>query len=437
MVTLTQLDHEQWLTDLDHLVDELQRRHRNVFHSTSQDAFDRAVRSLRGRIPSLASHEIVVGLARLVASIGDGHTALRLTEVPGFRRYPLVLHHFSDGLHIRSISSKHAHAVGARVLAVGDTPIDEAYAILRPLVSQDNEMGVLAGVPALLAIPEVLHACGLTPDLDEATFTIQQRNEPETTLALAATSSMPAGLVDARDAAAAPTPLWLQRSAEENWFVRMAGTNALYVAYNRVRDSADEPLSDFFSRVFETIEGEGIEHLILDVRLNYGGNNLLNQALIHHLIRCDRVNRWGGLFAIIGRHTFSAAMNLAVDLERHTRVLFVGEPTGSSPNHYGENGAIVLPHSGLRVSVSTLWWQVSAPQDDRQWIHPDLPARLSSGDYAANHDPAVDAALRYEPGSTEPLGYPERLIAQLQRYQPRAATTAPGAARRPASDDLA
>jgi len=165
---------------------------------------------------------------------------------------------------------------------------------------------------------------------------------------------------------------------------------------------------------FRSGRREAVDYLILDIRLNDGGNNLLNRPLVHHLIRCDRINRWGGFFTIIGRQTFSAAMNLAVDLERSTRVLFVGEPTGASPNHYGENGVIVLPHSGLEVSVSTLWWQYSTPYDDRPWIAPDLPARLSTVDYVANRDPAVDAALDYELGSSPPLEYPDRLSTQLR-----------------------
>jgi hypothetical protein len=123
----------------------------------------------------------------------------------------------------------------------------------------------------------------------------------------------------------------------------------------------------------------------------------LNRPLVHHLIRSDRVNQWGKLFVITGRCTFSAAMNLAVDLERHTRALFVGEHTGARPNHYGENVEIVLPHSGLRCTASALWWQYSQPGDDRPWIAPDIAAPLWSKDYAANRDPALDAALRYQP----------------------------------------
>ena len=127
-----------------------------------------------------------------------------------------------------------------------------------------------------------------------------------------------------------------------------------------------------------------------------------------------RVNRWGGLVVIIGRITFSAAMNLVVDLERHTRAFFVGEPTGSSPNHYGENGDVLLPRNPLRGSVSTLWWQSSEPNDDRPWVAPDIPARPSAADYAANRDPAVDACLAYREGDVQVMEYPDRLFTQLR-----------------------
>jgi len=54
--------------------------------------------------------------------------------------------------------------------------------------------------------------------------------------------------------------------------------------------------------------------------------------LLHALLRADKVNRTGRLFVLIGRETFSAAMGLSIELERQTKAIFVGEPTGSSLN---------------------------------------------------------------------------------------------------------
>ncbi len=139
----------------------------------------------------------------------------------------------------------------------------------------------------------------------------------------------------------------------------------------------------------------------------------LNQALIHHLIRCDRINQWGRLFAVFGRVTFSAAMNLVTDLKRHTHILFVGEPTGSAPNHFGENGPFSLPHSGLHVTASMCWYQHSDPRDRRPWIEPEIPAGLSSTDYAANRDPALEAIRTYMVRPEHMIEYPARLVRVL------------------------
>lgn len=397
MKMLPPVTSAQWRADLDHLADALEREHRNLFHNMSRESFASAVRSLRARIPALDGYEIVVELARLVALVGDGHTRLPLTEVPGFRRYPLRLYQYADGLCVQAIAQEHGAATGARLLAIGDTPATDAYDAMRALISRDNEMGVRAAVPELLTIPEVLHARGVLADPAQAAYLVQRPNGERLTCALRPAEASPADLVDVRDGTAAPPPLWLQRSSEHNWCVSLTDAQTLYVQYNRVRDAPEERVEEFFDRVFTLVERDDVHRLILDIRLNGGGNMSLNRPLIHHLIRCDRVNQWGKLFVVIGRLTFSAAMNLAVDLERHTRALFVGEPTGARPNHYGENADITLPRSGLRGTAAALWWQYADPRDDRPWIAPDIPAALWSADYAANRDPALEAILRYVP----------------------------------------
>jgi hypothetical protein len=393
----------QWCADLDHLAGALRREHRDLFHSVSRARFDAAVRSLRARIPVLEGHEVVVELARLVALVGDGHTRLPLADVSGFRRYPLRLYQYADGLFVQAIAREHGAAAGARLLAIGDTPAPDAYEAMRALISHDNEMGVRAAAPELLTLPEVLHARGVLSDPERAAYVVQRPSGERLTCVLHPANAPLAELADACDGVATPPPLWLQQSPERNWSTPLADTRTLYVQYNRVRDTDEESVASFFDGVFAHIEREDVRRLILDIRLNAGGNMSLNRPLIHHLIRCDAVNHWGQLFVIIGRHTFSAAMNLAVDLERHTRALFVGEPTGGRPNHYGENADIILPHSGLRCTASALWWQHSSPRDDRPWIAPDIPAALWSADYAANRDPALEAIMRYRPEPTHPV----------------------------------
>ena len=405
----------EWRDDLDDLVDAVQRNHVDPWHHVSAAAFRRTTRSLRNRLPRLAGHEVVVGLARLLALIGDGHTVLRLPEVVGFGRFPIRLHRFSDGVVVRAIAPEHARLSGARVVAIGDVPIGEAWDRVRPLVSRDNELGIWAQGPDLLTIPEVLHALEVIPALDRATWTVAQPDGELDEVELARTPELPPDLVDARQQRMAD-PLWL-RCPDENWFEHRPESDTLYLAYNTVRDGAPEPLRDLFGRALDLVETGDVDRLIIDIRRNHGGNMALNWPLVDGLIRADRVNRWGHLFVVIGRETFSAAMNLAVDLERSTRTLFVGEPTGARPNHYGENIEVTLPLSGLRATVSGLYWQCSLPHDDREWIAPDIPARLSSADYVHQRDPALDAIQSYRspPGNTLDDHPSDRLWRKLVR----------------------
>jgi len=141
-----------------------------------------------------------------------------------------------------------------------------------------------------------------------------------------------------------------------------------------------------------------VDRFVLDERLNGGGNNYLLRPIIHAFIRSDTVNQPGTLFTIVGRQTFSAAMNCVNRMKLNTNTLFVGEPTASSPNFYGDTAEMVLPHSKLIVRLSTLWWQDMDPRDQRVWQPPDLSTELTFADYRTGADPAMDAILNYKPG---------------------------------------
>jgi hypothetical protein len=414
------MDHDTgrqaWREDLDFLAEELPKRHVNLFHTMTQAQFEQAVRELRERLPALARHQVIVELARIVALIGDGHSRLDLSDGPqvGFRRYPLRLYLYSDGLFVQA--SDDPQAVGARVLAVGGTPIAQAYARVRELISRDNEVWVQHVAPTLLVIPEVLHGLNLVADMQRAPWTIEQPNGARTTIELQpCAADAPVKWIDAAEPADAPLPLWLRAPENTFWFSYLGDTNTLYVQYNAVRDKPEETIAEFFDKVFTFADARQADRFILDIRRNGGGNGYLNQPIIHGLIKRDRINQPGKLFTIIGRGTYSAAMMLTDDLEKHTKTLFVGEPTGASPNMYGDAEKIVLPNSALEIWASALHWVYSEPRDKRPWIAPNIPAALASADYRARRDPALEAILGYTPilADAETASFPDRLWREI------------------------
>src|SRR5688572_33205818 len=76
------LTAEQWREDLRVMMDELPRRHRNLYHTTTAESFDSAAKALHARIPTLARHEIILEMARIVALAGDGHTNIYPPDEP-------------------------------------------------------------------------------------------------------------------------------------------------------------------------------------------------------------------------------------------------------------------------------------------------------------------------------------------------------------------
>jgi hypothetical protein len=136
------------------------------------------------------------------------------------------------------------------------------------------------------------------------------------------------------------------------------------------------------------IESNGVEKLVLDLRLNRGGNGTLLPPLVTALVK-SKINKPGQFFTIIGRSTFSAAQFLVNNLERYTDTIFVGEPSGSKGNIYGDSRRIYMPNSGITIRTSVYYWQDWHPLDTREWTAPHLTAELSSEEYRTNTDPAL------------------------------------------------
>ena len=97
---------------------------------------------------------------------------------------------------------------------------------------------------------------------------------------------------------------------------------------------------------------------------------------------------------ICDRATFSATQIFINNLERTTRAVFVGEPSGSRPRFTGEDAAFFLPNSHLRANVSYVEWTETNSLDHRSWIPVNVPVPLTHRDYAANRDPSMDAIAR-------------------------------------------
>ena len=103
------------------------------------------------------------------------------------------------------------------------------------------------------------------------------------------------------------------------------GDRVGYLVFHDHIATAESALIDAINQ----LRGANIQDLVLDLRYNNGGDNTLNRAIVRRIIQSPSIDRHGRLYVLIGRKTFSAAVNLVSDLEQMTNAIFVGEPTAA------------------------------------------------------------------------------------------------------------
>jgi tetratricopeptide (TPR) repeat protein len=395
-----------WRHDLKLLVRELKRIHYNLSKKPAPEGFDARVQKIHDDIPNLTDHQIEVALMGLVRLAGDGHTEVnpRYLLRQHRRAIPVEFYLFEDGLFITSAAPAHSDLAGALVLRVGDRPVADVLKALDPLVSRDNEMWPRLLAPSMMRQPQLLNGLGLIPEDDRVAITVRDRDGKERVVTLTADAGERGkDWVDARDATSGPDPLYLKNRKAHYWFELLPDSKTVYLQYNAVQNDAKEPLDKFCGRLFEFIDKHDVDRLVIDMRWNGGGNNFLNRPLVNGLIRCDKINRRGQLFVIVGRNTFSAAQCGATQIERYTEATFVGEPTGSCPNFVGETCILELPYSKMVASISDLYWQNSVAMDYRTWIGPQIYTPPTFETYKAKRDPALEAILAYRSKQPAPV----------------------------------
>ena len=420
--TQSSLSAADWQADLRFLQKTVHEDYSFLFKKITAEQFDAEVETLAGAIPAMQPHEIAAGIARIVASFQYGHTAVGFRGGPvPFHQLPVNLYQFSDGLYIEGAHKDYEKALGAKVLKIEGMPVEEALKAIRPIVPAENDQYFKAYGLSFLCIPEALHAQGITKELkNEITLSLEKDGktfDQKITAAEARHFPTQYGFVQqggdwlsARDQT--ETPLYLKNFDRIYYFEYLPEQKTVYVRQSQIQDDPEENIPAFYDRVFDFIEKNDVERLVLDVRLNGGGNNYKNKPVVTGIIRTQKINRPGKLFVIIGRRTFSACQNLVNELQNYTNAIFVGEPTAENINFYGDNRRVVLPNSKLPVFLSFAWWQDKPQWENDDWLAPQVAVDMSFEEYRTNRDPVLETALNFSGNDLvlDPMGYLKELF---------------------------
>ena len=379
---------DRWREDIAALAGIIQQRHPDPVRNVSREQLATAFETLSAQVPTLADYQIVLGMNRALALMGDAHTALgAFGAAAGVRFFPLRLRHFAGGWYAVEANARLTAALGKRLLRIEGRPVEEIMEQVAKLIPHENDQWVLANAGNYLISPEVLHTLGVVADRNAAAA---YNFEGGLTL----TARIEGGTLFRYPRPGAPDPPLSQRNREYfYWFRWLEQEQLLYIKYDVCQQDPALPMAEMARQALAAVPAGGPLRFVIDLRDNTGGNSAVTLELLNTLGEAFATGRIQvrDAFGIIGRNTFSSGLLAALELRSSGVVQLLGETAGQPPNHFGDVFSFTLPNSRIGGQVSTREFRnPNIPGD----LTPDIPVDYTIEDWAAQRDPYLDAILR-------------------------------------------
>lgn len=382
---------QRWQEDIRFAQSEILRIHPNPFTKTTRDTFNQAFTELLNSVSSKSDFEVQAELARIVASIGDGHTSAPIPAIQT-RLLPIRLRWFPDGLFVTAASEPQIRLLGKQVVSIGGKSAEDAYNAVKPYIANEFDLWarLLSGSQNHMVSPDLLRLAGVSSDASRVSIAVRETDGStfEATLEPAQVA-----LVTAPYLSRPLAPLYRRSPQQAYWYEYLGDSRTLYIKYNQCRDVPALRMSKFSDDVLATATSNPVDRVVFDLRNNGGGDSSVIAILLNKLSEAfmrGAINPSKGAFVIVSRETFSSGVNNTVDLKQNG-VVVVGEPTGQGGSHFGQVVQIVLPNSRITLSTSTRLF--SLPGYEIGTILPDIAVDLTSTDFFADRDPVLEAIL--------------------------------------------
>ncbi|MCM1989384.1 S41 family peptidase [Oceanirhabdus seepicola] len=375
---------EMWEKDIDYLAKELPKRHKNLFFKLTEEEFNTEIDKLKESLEQLNDDKIRLNIQKIVASAGDGHTT---TNIGADKMFPMELYWFNDGFYVINTSPEYEKIMYSKLIEVNSQDINSVIEKLSKVISHDNIAHLRSKMPIYIEISTIMCGLDIIDNPDYAKFTFENRNGQEIELEMKSTGGEYVLDNILGKGKVGEIPLYMKNSDKFYWYEYFEDDKMIYFKYNLCRQMKEKSFKKFSKELMEAINNKDVEKLVIDIRNNGGGSSPILNNFIDELSNC-KLNQKGKLYVIVGKKTFSSAILNAISLKQKTEAIFIGEPTGGKPNHYGEVKSFKLPNNKVRVKYSTKYF-TNYDEDIDSFI-PDKIIELTIDDYINNNDPILD-----------------------------------------------
>jgi len=394
-------DQPDWSDETGILKSELEARHPDLYFRGDSTPFTEALARVSSSASAKPLFSVAVELQQAVAMLGDPQTRVNYHYlVDPARILPLRLYWFEDGLRVIRADRKYASLLGKEVLMIGSVPLQVVVDSLSSLLPAATPSRIRDQIPRMLTWSQLLEHFGFA---DSAGVVLTVKGTEDRTLTT--TISVPATRGETVTVEADSLPLGFRDNRvffREQYF---PATKSFYIQYNKCWSREAEKkygsgvsalfmpsFADFSVSVLHTLRTQEVETLVLDLRFNDGGAVRQGQSLIRKMKR-TRAARHARVCLLVGRKTEAEALSNALFFIRAFNPVVIGEPSGGTPNYFGEVQRFVLEESGLVVNCPTKTIN-PMENDGKAPLVPQVREGIAFDDYLKGVDPAFETATR-------------------------------------------
>lgn len=370
---------------------------------------------------AMSDVEFAVGLAEVGALADNGHSGLRLRDPRALpqARLPLRLLWMPDGLIVVRAAGPAKDLAGARVLRIEGRSPETVFAGAKVLYG-GRAVQRERYINDWIESRGVLQALGLAKSADEVAMTFKlpggrviDRTVPMLPVAqfgdfadLSRVWSPEPAPKEKGWTPAIPVdrePLYLRDADTPFRVLPLKDSNALYIQFRSNEDEDGFPIAKFLDAVRQQIASGHPRDLVVDLRMDEGGNLLTTLDFMRGLAKSVP----GRTYLLTGGYTFSAGIISAAALKQGggERVIIVGDKVGDRPHFWSEGAFVKLPNSHLWFRYTDGQFNLKSGctgepgcMDDRYPINvnfapldPDISAPFTAAAYLAGRDPALEA----------------------------------------------
>lgn len=382
--------NSKWKKDLSYLQEALPKKHVDLFFKTNEQKFNKDINDLKNSVDTLNDDEIVVGIYKIMASIGDSHAS---AYKKSSKLYPMQFYNFKEGIYVVNTTNQYKETLYSKLTKINGIDIEKVKQEIIPLFVAENEAMIKKSIPNYLSNPEILHGIKVVSDTENAVFTFENDKGKTFDVNIKSIERGKGDKLIINELYDSSYPLYMQKPDSNYWYKYLDKEKVLYFKYNKCqqdKDESAEKIEDFIDKLLKFIDNHPVDKFVIDMRDNGGGSDKYILPIIDKL-KNNKINNKDSLFVIVGRNTFSAALVDAVLLKERTNATFLGETTSAKPNHYSAAKPFILPNSKIPVRYTT---QAKESDDNSTTFTPDKIIEISIKDYINKKDPVLDYILK-------------------------------------------